>query len=130
MTADTRKAPGKLSWLPGASAILAFIACNGMTVMVAILSLLGVAIVINPHIQAAAISLFAVLTLGFVFLAYRRHRVLGPLILSVFGAGLIVGTMYISFSKIVESVGLLGLIVSAVWSWRATQTHVRSAVIS
>lgn len=130
MTTDTRKAPGKLRWLPGAAAILAFVACNGVVVIVAILSLFGVAIAINPHIQAAAISLFAVLTLGFVFLAYRGHHVLGPLILSVFGAVLIVGTMYISLSKIVESVGLLALIVSAIWSWRATEAHVRSTVIS
>lgn len=60
MAADTRKDPGKLSWLPGAAAILAFIACNGLFVIVTILSLLGITIAINPHIQAAAIGLFAV----------------------------------------------------------------------
>jgi hypothetical protein len=130
MTTDTQKDLGKLSWLPGAAAILAFIACNGLFVIVAILSLFGITIALNPHIQAAAISLFAVLTLGFVFLGYREHHVLGPMILSVIGAVLIVGTMYIYFSKIVESLGLLALITSAVWSWRASKACVRSTVTS
>ena len=128
MTTDTRKDSGKLSWLPGAAAILAFIACNGLFVIVAILSFLGITIAINPHIQAAAISLFAVLALGFVFLGYREHHVLGPTILSVIGAVLVVGTMYIYFSKIIESLGLLALIASAIWSWRASKVCVRLSV--
>ena len=124
MTTDTRKDPGKLGWLPGAAAILAFIACNGLFIIVAALALFGMTIAINPHIQAAMISLFAVLTLGFVFLGYREHRVLGPMILSAIGAVLIVGSMYIYFNKIVESIGLLALIASAVWTWRAAKTRV------
>jgi hypothetical protein len=128
MTTDTQKDSGKLSWLPSAAAILAFIACNGLFVIVAILSFLGITIAINPHIQAAAISLFAVLALGFVFLGYREHHVLGPTILSVIGAVLVVGTMYIYFSKIIESLGLLALIASAIWSWRASKACVRLSV--
>jgi hypothetical protein len=127
---DTQKDSGKLSWLPGATAILAFIACNGLIIIVAILSVFGITIAINPHIQAAVISLLAVLTLGFVFLGYKEHRVLGPMILSVIGALLIVGTMYVYFNKIVESLGLLALITSAVWSWRASRACVRSTVTS
>jgi len=123
MTTDTRKDPGKLSWLPGAAAILAFIACNGLFIIVAALALFGITIAINPHIQAAMISLFAALTLGFVFLGYREHHVLGPMILSAIGAVLIVGSMYIYFNKIVESIGLLALIASAVWTWRAAKAR-------
>lgn len=123
MTTDARKDPGKLSWLPGAAAILAFIACNGLFIIVAALALFGMTIAINPHIQAAMISLFAVLTLGFVFLGYREHHVLGPMILSAIGAVLIVGSMYIYFNKIVESIGLLALIASAVWTWRAAKAR-------
>jgi MerC mercury resistance protein len=125
MTADTQKGPRKLSWLPGVSAIFAFIACNGLYVIVAFFSLFGITIAINPHIQAAAISLFAVLTLAFVFLAFREHHVLGPMILSAIGVVLIIVAMYIYFSKIVESLGFLVLISSAVWSWRASKACVR-----
>lgn len=128
MTTDTQDGAGKLSWLPGAAAVLAFISCNGLFIVGATLALFGITIAINPNIQAAAISLFAVLTPGFVFLAYRKYHVLGPMILSAIGAILIVGTMYIYFSKIVESIGLLALITSAVWSWRAAKACVHSAV--
>ena len=126
MSTDTRKDSGKLGWLPTAAAILAFIACNGLFVVVAILSFLGITIAINPHLQAAVISLFAVLTPGFVFLGYREHHAPGPMILSAIGTVLVVGTMYIYFSKVVESLGLLALIASAVWSWRAGKACVHS----
>jgi hypothetical protein len=125
MSTDSQKAGKKLGWLPGAAAVLAFIACNGIFVIIAIFSLFGVAVAINPHIQAAAVSLFAVLTVGFVLLGYREHRVPGPLILAVIGAALIVGTMYIHFNKIVESVGLAGIIAAAIWSWRAGKSRIR-----
>ena len=128
MTVDTQKDSGKLSWLPGAAAILAFLACNGVFILVAILAVFGITIAINPHVQAAVISLFTVLTVCFVILGYRKHRVLGPLILSMIGATLVVGTMYISFNKIVESLGLLALIASAAWSWRVSKISVRPTV--
>lgn len=87
------------------------------------LSLFGITIAINPHLQAAAISLFALLTFGLVFVGYKKHRKTGPLLLSAAAAVLLIGTMYISFNKIVESVGLVALIASAVWSWRITKAH-------
>jgi len=94
--------------------------------MVAAMSVVGITIAVNAHIQAAAISLFALLTLGFVALSYRRHRSIGPSLLAGFGAILVVGTMYIEFSKIVESVGLLALIASAIWTWRTSRGRGRS----
>jgi hypothetical protein len=109
----------RLGWLPGATAILAFVACNSVFVLAAFLSLFGMAIAVNPHVQAGVISLFALLTFGFVLMAYRQHHVRGPLILSIVGAVILVGSMYIYFNKIVESLALLALISSAVWSWRA-----------
>ena len=124
MTPDTEKTAGKLTWLPGVTAVLAFIACNGAVVIVAILSVFGITFAINPHIQAATISLFALLTLGVVFLGYMKHRNQGPLILSAVGAVLLVGSMYVSFNKVVESLGLLALIISAIWSWRICKGNV------
>ncbi len=127
MAADDRTdtASRKMAWLPGAAAVLAFLACNGTILLVGLLSLFGVTLVINPHVQAATISIFSVLTLVFVFRGYRAHRIWGPLFLAFAGAVLVVGTMYISFNKAVESVGLILLIASAVWSWRASRNPPR-----
>ena len=124
MTGETDSAAGKLGWLPGATAIFTFVACNGVFVLVAFLSAFGITIAINPHVQAGVISLFAALTLAFVFMGYRTHHVRAPMIMSAIGAVLVIGSMYIYFNKIVESVGLLALIVSAIWSWRASRAAV------
>ena len=128
MTHDTTKDSGKLGWLPAVTAILAFIACNGAFILVAILAVFGITIAVNPHVQAAVISLFTVLTVCFVILGYRKHRVLGPMILSMLGAILVVGTMYVTFNKIIESLGLLALIASAIWSWRASKVAGRPTI--
>jgi phosphoglycerol transferase MdoB-like AlkP superfamily enzyme len=99
-------------------AALAFIACNGTFILVAALSAIGLSISINPHIQAAAISLFAVLSLLLVYRQFRRHRARGPLLLSAAATAVLIGTMYLYFDKILESVGLLALMAAALWSWR------------
>ncbi len=120
MTASTDKPQGRLA---AVFAIFAFIACNGLLIMIAAFSLIGVSISINPHIQAAAISLFAVVTLGLVFNGFKNHRRVGPLILAAVAAAILIGTMYIHFNKIVESLGLLALFASALWSWQINRTQ-------
>jgi len=101
-------------------AVLTFIACNGLFILIAVFAALGITLVVNPHLQAAAISLFAVITLAMIFLAYRKNKIRGPLILCAVGAVTVIGTMYIHYDKIIESVGLLALLMSALWSWRAS----------
>ncbi len=54
-TDNTSKPRGRLATV---FAIFAFIACNGLVILLAVLSAIGVSVSINPHIQAAAISLF------------------------------------------------------------------------
>lgn len=112
----------KPGWLPGVSALLAFIACNGLFIIVGIFALFGVTIVINPHIQGAIITLFSVLTLAFVIMNYRNNKVPGPVVLSAIGTAIIAGSMYIYFNKTIESIGLIILFTSAIWSWRACRT--------
>ncbi len=123
MQADFDDKPDKAtrsSQLAALGAVLAFIACNGLFIVIAVFAALGITLVINPHVQAAAISLFALITLTMVFVAFRKNKLRGPLILCAIGAVTVIGTMYIHYDKIIESVGLLALFVSAIWSWRAS----------
>ena len=120
---NNREMTRKFAWLPGAAAVAAFVACNCTFLLVGLLSLFGVTLVINPHVQAAAISIFALLTLIFVFFGYRSYRRAGPLILSILGAVLVVGTLYIAFNKIVETTGLALLIAASIWSWQKSVQH-------
>jgi len=119
LTASADKPQGKLA---AVFAIFAFIACNGLVIMIAAFSLIGISISINPHIQAAAISLFAVVTLGLVFNGFKKNRRIGPLILATVATVTLIGTMYIHFNKIIESLGLLALFASALWSWQINRT--------
>lgn len=109
-----------IAWIPGAGALLAFLACNGILALAALLSLFGLTLVINPHLQADVVSFFALLTLALTLAGYRKRRVIGALDLATVGAALIVWSMYLSFTKAAESLGLLALISAAIWNWRST----------
>ena len=85
--------------------------------MIATLSAIGITISINPHLQAAAISLFAVATLLLVFRDFRKHRGIGSLILAGVACVILIGTMYIYFNKALESVGLLALFAATFPNW-------------
>jgi hypothetical protein len=98
-------------------AVLAFLACNCTFILIVALSAIGITISINPHLQAAAISLFAVVTLVLVFIDVKKHQNHGPFILAAIASATLIGTMYIYFNKVVESIGLLELLIAAIWSW-------------
>ncbi len=119
-TTNRDKARGGLA---AVFAVFAFIACNGMFVLIAVFSVIGISISINPHIQAATISLFSVVTLAMVISAFNKNRAIGPLILAIAATVTMIATMYIHFNKIIESLALLALFASALWSWRISRTQ-------
>jgi hypothetical protein len=118
MTEQTTEAGKSRGSLAALFAVLAFIACNGIILLIAGLSVIGISISINPHLQAVAISLLALITLLLVFRDFRRHREHGPLLLAAIATATLIGTMYIHYSKMVESVGLLLLLAAALWGWQ------------
>jgi len=109
------------------AALLAFIACNGLILVTALLALSGIALDINPHLQAVLISLFAILTSVLIYKGFKQHHKLGPLLLGCIGALVIVLTMYVSYSKLIESAGLLALVVAAGWNWYVARQKVSRA---
>jgi hypothetical protein len=111
----------KTSRLAPLFVLLAFIACNGTLILIAALAALGISISINPHLQAAAIALFAVVTLLLVFKDTRKHQNLGPFILAAVASATLIGAMYVYFNKVIESIGLLELFIAALWSWQLSR---------
>ncbi len=111
------KSPRKFAFYSGVAALLAFIACNGLILVTSILAILGITLSINPHVQAILISLFALLTSVLIYKGFMQHHKIGPLLLAGIGALVIILTMYISYSKLIESAGLLALVVAAGWNW-------------
>lgn len=109
--------------LPALFAVLTFAACKGGVFLVAILSAIGISISINPHLQAALISLFALIAVALIFGDFRRHRVRGPLLLAVIAAAILIGTMYLYYNITVESIGLLILFAAALWAWQINRRN-------
>jgi hypothetical protein len=101
-SSNTGKPGAGGSKLPLIFAALAFIACNGALVLITIFAAIGISVSINPHLQAAAISLFAIVTLALVFRNFREHRNLSPLLLAALASATLIGTMYIQYNKILE----------------------------
>lgn len=119
MISKTESTSGRrFAFYSGVAAVFAFIACNGLILLAAILAIFGISFSINPHVQAVLVSLFAILTSILLFKGFRQHRKPGPLILACTGAIVIILTMYIAYYKLIESIGLLALVIAAVWNWR------------
>ena len=115
-------------WLPGVSAVLAFVFCNIKYMLLVILPALGASFAINPHLQAALVSLLAAMTLGFALFAHKIHRQFAPVVTVGIGALIVIGAMYIYFDKLIESIGLVVLILGAIWNWRVMRAESRTAV--
>lgn len=117
----------RLDWLAGLGALLAILACYGTPAVVGALSLLGVSVAVDEGVWAGAITAFALVALAGIVVGWRGHRVAGPLVLGVVGAGLVVWAMGVSYSRAVEIAGFVALVAAAVWDWRAKRAGRASA---
>ncbi len=109
----------RMDWLAAAGTVLAILACYGTLAVIGALSLMGISLAVNEGVWAGAIVLFALVAFAGIVLGWRGHRVVGPLLLGVVGAGLVVYAMGVSYSRIVEIAGFVALVVAALWDWRA-----------
>ncbi len=109
----------KALWFPRAATALAVLSCYGTTALIGLLSLLGISLAVDDGIWAGAIGGFAAVAAIAIAAAYRRHRSVGPTVIAACGLGLILWVMYGSYSRGMEFVGFVLLIIAALWDWRA-----------
>jgi rhodanese-related sulfurtransferase len=98
---------------------LAVLSCYGTTVLIGLLSLLGVSLALDEGAWAIAISVFAALAAIAIAASFRRHRIIGPTVIAALGLGLILWVMFGSYSRAVELAGFVLLISATLWDWRA-----------
>jgi rhodanese-related sulfurtransferase len=110
---------GEASWFPRAATALAVLSCYGTTVLIGLLSLLGVSLTLDEGIWAGAISVFVTLATVAIAASYRRHRIIGPTVIAALSLGLILWAMYGSYSRVTELAGFVLLIAATLWDWRA-----------
>ena len=84
---------------------MAAITCYGTLALVAIMSAMGVSMVVNESIWAGSIIMFAVIACAVVALGMRKHRSAKPLILALAGTGILIYTMYVDYSTVTEMIG-------------------------
>jgi rhodanese-related sulfurtransferase len=113
-----RDASDKTVWASGAATVLAILSCYGMTLLIGLLSLLGISLVVDERAWAGAISVFALLAVIAIATSYLRHRIIGPAISAAIGLALILSVMYGSYSSGLEFLGFAFLVVATLWDWR------------
>lgn len=113
------KSDKRTDWLAPWGTALAVIACYGTLAVVGALSLAGITVAVHEGLWAGVIALFSMLALAGIFLGWRGHRKIAPLLLGVLGAGMILWTMGLAYSRVVEIAGFIILVVAAALDWRA-----------
>lgn len=83
---------------------------------------MGVGIALHEGEWAGVISAFAMIAAG-IAISYRRHRVVGPLVLAVVGAAMVLWVMFGSFNRALEIAGFAALVAATVWDWRAKKSR-------
>jgi len=119
---DTRTERGA-GLLAPAGTILSILACYGTLAVVGALSLMGISLAVNEGLWAGAIVLFALVAFAGLFLGWRVHRTLSPVLLGALGTGMILWTMTGAYSRPVEIAGFFCLAVAAWLDWRARHRH-------
>jgi hypothetical protein len=109
----------------GLSATLSIVFCYGTLVVVSVFSAIGISLNVNEGLWAGAIVLFALLTLLAVGAAlltllavganYCIYKKKSPILVSTIGVILISWVMFVSFNRIIEIIGFIGLIIAAIW---------------
>jgi len=99
------------------SLALAAITCYGTLALVSLMSLLGVSLAINEGIWAGGIIFFAIIATVIIGLGKRKHHSIKPLITALIGSGILIYTMYVSYSMLSEALGFIILAIATYYDY-------------
>ena len=114
-------------WLPTGASILSILSCYGTLGVITALSATGVTLNLNVHVWAFVIVAFALLAVVGLVLGRRTHGSIGPLVVGMIGALVVIFAMYGSGiiqtilrvpRDAVEIVGFAVLLAGAIWDLR------------
>ena len=110
---------GRQSLLPSLAVISALLICKGLLYGTALLAVLGVAVDIPPGPWAIAVDLAVACAVVAFWMSRRRHNMVGPTLLAVLGAILVIGYMHGLLPVQLEWAGLILLVIAAWLDWKA-----------
>ena len=118
MNSSEAPTSARLSWLGSLASLLAGVACYGTLAAAALLSMIGVTVTVNEGLVIQIITgLLVVALLGMAY-SFRLHRHLGPPLLTVAAAAVVVWVLYGAYSRTLEIVGYAGLVAASIWDFR------------
>jgi len=115
---DTTSQKKDYSWLGSAASLFAVLACYGTLATVALLSVVGITVKIDEGLMVKSISGLLILALASMAYSFRAHRHPGPLLLSIASAALLSWVFFGSYSKLLELIGFVALVLASVWDFR------------
>ena len=106
-----------LSWIGSATSLLAVAACYGTLAAVSLLSLIGINLEIEESVMVKLVSGLLVLALAGMAYSFSKHRNPGPLMLSIAAAALLLWVFFGTYSKPLEMLGFVLLILASIWDF-------------
>jgi arsenite methyltransferase len=109
--------------------VVALLACYGTLALTALLSVLGISLMVDEGIWAGAVALLSVIAFLVVAAGQRSHGSFAPAAPAFVGAALIVYTMLVNYHFVTELVGFILLAIGAAFDfwkrWTRSPLHHR-----
>lgn len=102
------------SKLGSIAGILAVITCYGTLASIALLSFIGISVTIDEALMTKIITFLLAIALSGMLYSWRLHKNFIPLLLSLLAAGVLMWVFYGEYSKLLEWLGFLLLIVASI----------------
>ena len=114
---DTRKS--RLGTLASVGSLLAVAFCYGTLGVVALLSVVGISVHINEMLMTRIVTVvLGVALVGLVY-SFRVHHNLGPLLVGLASAALLLWVFFGHDTRLLEFSGFVGLILASAWDFCA-----------
>lgn len=111
--------PPRLASLAPVAGLLAVASCYGTLGVVALLSVIGVAVPLNEVLLVRIVTVvLAIALLGMAY-SFRMHRDIKPSLLGIASAALLFWVFYGEYSRPLEALGFAGLMAASLWDFRA-----------
>ena len=109
----------RLGSLASAGSLLAVASCYGTLGVVALLSVVGVTVHLNEVLMTRIITSVLVVALLGLGYSFRAHHKAGPLLVGLTSAALLLWVFYWHYTRPLEALGFVGLVIASVWDFRA-----------
>lgn len=93
--------------------------CYGTLGVVALLSVIGVAVPLNEELLVRIVTVVLTIALLGMVYSFRMHRDIKPLLLGIASAALLFWAFYGQYSRPLEALGFAGLVSASLWDFRA-----------